>query len=116
MKKQFRQEENMGKELDFAKFNGAPCAYFDGIYDYFNLNGQAYHAKVPGMTWKGPCTSIRYVADPAGSMESYRFLLGLMTTERKIAIVLYSGTWDSVVPFGNTLKGINELNLKPVYT
>lgn len=21
-----------------AKFGGAPCAYFDGIYNYFNLN------------------------------------------------------------------------------
>ncbi len=20
------------------KFNGAPCAYFDGVFDYFNLN------------------------------------------------------------------------------
>jgi hypothetical protein len=39
-----------------------------------------------------------------------------MLTERKISIVLYSGTWDSVVPFVDTLKGIKELGLTPVYT
>lgn len=39
-----------------------------------------------------------------------------MTTDRKIPIILYSGTWDSVVPFGDTLQGIKELGLSPVYT
>ena len=24
--------------VNTAEFNGAPCAYFDGIYDYFHLN------------------------------------------------------------------------------
>ena len=37
------------------KFNGAPCAYFDGVYEYFNLNSQKFHAKFDGMNWNGPC-------------------------------------------------------------
>ena len=37
------------------KFNGAPCAYFDGVFDYFNINEVAYHAKFDGMKWNGPC-------------------------------------------------------------
>ena len=27
------------------KYNGAPCAFFDGIHDYFNLNEKAFKAK-----------------------------------------------------------------------
>ena len=63
-----------------AEFNGAPCAFFDGMYDYFNLNAEAWKAKNPGAAWNGPCASIKYTADPAGSLNSYRHLLGLMMT------------------------------------
>ena len=65
------------------------------------------------MEWNGPCADIKYHIDPEGSMHSYRFLLGLMTTSRKIGIVLYSGTWDSVVPYSDTLQDIKKLNLQP---
>lgn len=37
------------------KFNGAPCAFFDGIYYYFNTNEEQFHAKFTGMEWNGPC-------------------------------------------------------------
>lgn len=37
------------------RFNGAPCAYFDGVYDYFNINEVAYHAKFSQQKWNGPC-------------------------------------------------------------
>lgn len=37
------------------KYNAAPCAYFDGLFDYFNINEEAYHAKWQGMKWNGPC-------------------------------------------------------------
>lgn len=37
------------------RFNGAPCAYFDGIFNYFNLNDVAYHSKTTGQKWNGPC-------------------------------------------------------------
>ncbi len=43
------------KGLEKAKFNGAPCAYFDGVYDYFNKNEENYHAAFTGMVWNGPC-------------------------------------------------------------
>lgn len=46
------------KGLDRPKFNGAPCAYFDGVYDYFNKNEEQFHAKFKGMVWNGPCVLI----------------------------------------------------------
>ena len=37
------------------RFNGAPCAYFDGILNYFNLNKDAFHSKKS--EWNGPCVN-----------------------------------------------------------
>lgn len=98
-----------------GKYNGAPCAFFDGIHDYFNLNEEAYHAKFPGQKWNGPCAELHYSVDPQGSMHSYRHLLGLLPTSRKISMVLYSGNWDAVVPYVDTLKGIKLLDLHESY-
>ena len=41
------------------RFNGAPCAYFDGVYDYFNINEVAYHAKFSQQKWNGPCVHFK---------------------------------------------------------
>jgi hypothetical protein len=49
-------------------------------------------------------------------MASYRYLLGLIPTTRKIVIHLYNGNWDAVVPYIDTLKGIRLLNLVETYT
>ena len=38
-------------------FNGAPCAYFDGMYEYFNAHAQEFHAEA-GMKWNGPCVHL----------------------------------------------------------
>lgn len=35
-------------------FNGAPCMYFDGMFEYFNAHVKEYHGE-DGMTWEGPC-------------------------------------------------------------
>lgn len=43
------------------RYNGAPCAYFDGIFDYFNINEVAYHAKVVGGKWNGPCVLFYFI-------------------------------------------------------
>ena len=67
------------------------------------------------MVWNGPCAEVSYKVDPAGSIESYRKLLDLAGTDRQLLIVLYSGTWDSAVPFVDTLKGIKSLNSHPIY-
>jgi hypothetical protein len=113
LKKQF----SPGPTPPTNKFNGAPCAFFDGIHDYFNLNEVEFKAKFPGMEWNGPCAeNITYNIDPSGSMSSYRYLLSLIPTSRKISIILYNGNWDAVVPYVDTLKGIRKLNLVEVYT
>jgi hypothetical protein len=66
MKRMFAKNKEFDGRFDTAKFNGAPCAFFDGIHDYFNLNEEAFKAKNPGMHWNGPCASIKYQADPEG--------------------------------------------------
>lgn len=92
------------------KYNGnAPCAFFDGMYSYFNTNADAYHSKWKGMTWNGPCAqNISYNIDIKGSMTSYRKLLGRSNI---YSIVLYNGDWDAVVPYVDTLKNLKKLNL-----
>lgn len=50
------------KGLERPTFNGAPCAYFDGVYDYFNKNEEPFHAKFQGMQWNGPCVIIHLMA------------------------------------------------------
>ena len=68
------------------------------------------------MKWNGPCAEdIRYKIDPQGSINSYRHLLGLLPTSRKIALFLYNGNWDSVVPYGDTLKGLDMLDIAGDY-
>ena len=69
------------------------------------------------MKWNGPCAeNITYNINPAGSMESYKYLLSLMLTDQKITIVLYNGNWDTVVPYHDTIRGIKDLNLVESYT
>lgn len=112
-----KQQFSPGPTPPMGKFNGAPCAFFDGIHDYFNLNDEAFKAKFPGQQWNGPCAeNITYNIDPSGSMASYRYLLSLIPTSRKISIILYNGNWDAVVPYVDTLKNIRKLNLVEVYT
>ena len=93
------------------RYNGdAPCAFFDGVFAYFNLNSEAYNAKFKGMTWNGPCAeNITYSIDLKGSMASYRYLLG----RNLYTIALYSGDWDDVVPYVDTIKNMKKLNLQP---
>ena len=38
-------------------FNDTPCAYFDGMYEYFNAHAQEFHAEA-GMKWNGPCVHL----------------------------------------------------------
>jgi hypothetical protein len=38
-------------------YGGAPCLYFNGVYDYFNFHGASYKSKWPTMTWNGPCVN-----------------------------------------------------------
>lgn len=97
-----------------ARYNAAPCAYFDGVFDYFNQNEEAYHVKWSGMKWNGPCVNysiiqadnISYVIDLAGSMQAYRTLLA-RSSVKNYQIVLYNGDWDSVVPYHDTIKGLD---------
>ena len=37
------------------RFNGAPCAYFDGVFNYFTINKDIYHSKKN--SWNGPCVN-----------------------------------------------------------
>jgi hypothetical protein len=52
--------------------------------------------------------------DPAGSMHSYRYLLGRVQ-EKGYSIHLYNGNWDFVVPWSDTKQNIEALNLVESY-
>jgi hypothetical protein len=51
----------------------------------------------------------KYYITLAGSIPEYRYLLNKLSSYQ---IVLYSGDWDDVVPYTDTLKNIDNLNLK----
>jgi hypothetical protein len=101
------------KRGDKNKYNGAPCAYFDGIFDYFNINEKAFHAKDVNMKWNGPCANIKYQITPTGSMEQYRYLLARI---EKYTISLYNGDWDDVVPYHDTIKNMKALDQQEIFT
>jgi hypothetical protein len=46
-----------GKPKTSGKFNGATCAYLDGIYEYFNAHGEEFHAGA-STKWNGPCVDL----------------------------------------------------------
>lgn len=51
----------MSKNKKFGtgkNFNGAPCAYFDGLYQYFNIHAETFHSKAK--KWDGPCVKILF--------------------------------------------------------
>lgn len=60
-KKKFHSQgsilKNIARNGQFQEdkdFNGAPCMYFDGMFEYFNAHVKDYHGE-DGMTWEGPC-------------------------------------------------------------
>lgn len=56
---QIKRQVSQGRP-QIPKFNGgAPCAFFDGVYNYFNLHAVEYHAKFSGQVWDGPCVHFR---------------------------------------------------------
>lgn len=58
--------------------------------------------------------NITYSVDPQGSMHSYRYLLGRLKDEN-YQIHLYNGNWDVAVPFLDTKKNLEALNLVESY-
>ena len=68
------------KKEQKPRFNGAPCSYFDGVFNYFSLNSAEFHAKDSGMKWLGPCNGdIDYTIDLSGSIPEYRILLARLS-------------------------------------
>lgn len=54
--------------------NGAPCAFFDGLLDYFTAHAKEYHA-AEGKQWNGPCVSslrLRRRTSPASTTSTSR--------------------------------------------
>lgn len=51
----------------------------------------------------------KYMISLHGSMEEYRQIIG---KQNKYSVILYNGDWDDVVPFTDTIKNLEKLNLK----
>lgn len=65
------------------------------------------------MQWNGPCAenvTDHYHISLRGSIDSYRYLFNKNSSTYKI--VVYSGDWDSVVPYIDTIKNLKKLNLE----
>lgn len=95
-----------GRKSSTKMYGGAPCLYFDGVYDYFNLHNAQYKAQWPSMTWNGPCAeniTDNYKITESGSMISYKHLIGRADVYQ---IVLYNGNWDAAVPYVDTIKNL----------
>lgn len=103
------------EEDDDKSYGSAPCAYFTGMSNYFNYHTHDYNAKWTEMKWNGPCAqNITYHMDPRGSVDSYAFLLSREINRTQI--ILYSGNWDVVVPYVDTIKNIEQsLRLRKSY-
>lgn len=105
----------MNTSYNPPKYNGAPCAYFDGVFNYFNSNEVAYHSKFKDQKWNGPCAeNMTYTVDMAGSIQAYRTLLD-RSLSQNYQIILYNGDWDDVVPYYDTIKSLKTLNLHHVH-
>jgi hypothetical protein len=52
--------------------------------------------------------SEHYIIGESGSLSEMRYLF---TRLDDIQVVLYNGDWDGVVPFGDTLKNLEKLNM-----
>lgn len=53
--------------------NGAPCAFFDGLLDYFTAHMTEYHATEAGK-WNGPCVPpalLRLTTSPANTISAW---------------------------------------------
>ena len=51
-------EQNPDKGF-VPKYNGAPCSYFTGMLNYFNLNSAAFNAlNKTEHKWNGPCVKL----------------------------------------------------------
>ena len=46
------------KDTAAGSYQDAPCAYFDGMFNYFNLHEIEYKAKFAQQKWNGPCVDI----------------------------------------------------------
>ncbi len=49
--------ENQDDDNDDKSYGSAPCAYFDGISNYFNFHTFDFKAKWTEMKWNGPCVT-----------------------------------------------------------
>lgn len=58
--------------------------------------------------------NITYQVDQKGSMHSYRYFLGRVEAEN-YQIHLYNGNWDVGVPFMDTKRNMEALNLVESY-
>lgn len=99
-----------GKESkERPKFNGAPCAYFDGLRQYFNMSTVEYNAKWANMTWNGPCVRAvlhRLKTSPTTSIPAGQW----------IPIVTYSGKYENIPSYSTMEIGTPWYPTKTLFT
>jgi serine carboxypeptidase-like clade 2 len=84
------------------------CPSDNGIIEYLNIHAADYHSKSEGR-WS-PCSDIYYDIDSKGSIAQYKRI----RLNSAVKIWLYNGDWDDVVPYPDTLKNLEKMNIRPV--
>ena len=74
---------------------------------YMNLYKAAYHVEKVNKTWD-TCADINYDITVEASMEEFRQIF----LNKAIKVWLFSGDWDSVVPYPDTYYNVNLLKRK----
>lgn len=83
------------------------CPSDDGIISYLRINKDVLKSKSTE-DWT-PCAPISYTISNEGSIAEYKRIM----LNRAVRIWLYNGDWDDVVPLTDTLKNLNNMNVKP---
>jgi hypothetical protein len=84
------------------------CPNDNGIIQYFVAHASDYHSKSTE-DWT-PCTDVNYDIDPKGSIAQYKRI----RLNSAVKIWLFNGDWDDVVPFPDTLKNLEKMNIRAV--
>lgn len=84
------------------------CPSDNGIIQYLNAHASDYHSK-SSEEWS-PCVNFLYDIDPRGSIAQYKRIM----LNPAVKIWLYNGDWDDVVPYPDTLKNLEKMNIRPV--
>lgn len=91
-------------------YGDGDCEYDHGLQTYFDVNAHIWNSQtsVPFAACNDTIFEA-YDREPRGSLDAYRSIIN----RGQIKVYLYNGDWDDVVPFRDTIKNLQLLDLQP---